>query len=64
MAPSESSPGDGSHLAGQVRLCGHVGEQVGGPVSQDILYQDLEEREPRPLVEAAANLGFPDLQHA
>ena len=52
------------HLIGQARLCGHVGERVSGPVSLDVLHRDLEEREPRPLLEAAANLGLPDLQHA
>ena len=45
-------------------LCGHVGEQVSGPVSPDVLHRELEEREPRPLVEAAANLGLPDLLSA
>ena len=52
------------HVIGQARLCGHVGEQVSGPVSPGVPHRDLEEREPRPLVEAAANLGLPDLQHA
>ena len=41
VALSRSGPGDGSHLAGQARLSGHVGERVGGSVSQNVLHQDL-----------------------
>ena len=52
--------GDGRHLIGQARLCGHVGERVNGPVSPDVLHRDLEEREPRPLVEVEIPYVFFD----
>ncbi len=53
-----------THLIGQARLCGHVGQRVGGPAGEDVLVRDLEKWKSRPLVESAPNLRIPDLQDA
>jgi len=41
-----------------VRLCGHVGERIGGPDGEDVLLRDLQDRDSGGcLEEAAADQG-------
>ena len=53
-----------THPAGQARLCGYVGQMIGGAISKDVLVRDLEDRKSRPLVKTAPDLRLLDLQHA
>ena len=61
---SRSSPEHGPHPIGQPRLCGYVGQMIGGAVGKDVFIRDFEDRKSRPLVESAPDLRLPDLQHA
>lgn len=46
------------HAGRHVRLCGHVGERVGGPDGKDVLLRDLKDRDAGGcLEEAAADQG-------
>ena len=65
------SPGSGlwcgacCELRSEARLCGHVGERVGGTVGQDVRLGHLQDGNAGGhFVQAAADHGFLNIQHA
>ena len=53
------------HAGRHVRLCGHIGERVGGPDGKDVLLRDLKDRDAGGcLEEAAADDGVLHRQNA
>ncbi|MGB7294086.1 MAG: hypothetical protein WBC70_00720 [Candidatus Aminicenantales bacterium] len=53
------------HAGREARPCGHVGTQVGGPDGQNVLLQDLQDRDAGGrLEEAAADHGILSRQDA
>jgi len=52
-------------MSGRARLCGHVGERVGGTVGQDVRLGHLQDGNAGGhLVQAAADYGFLYIQNA
>lgn len=52
----------GLRQMGKSRLRGRVSQRIGGCLSQDLVFRDLQNGVPRALVKASTNSGLPDFQ--